>query len=403
MKTVSRKLSENGYGKHTPAVGECGRAPKYLHLEIDFRGNPRWIYREGKGQRTPMRNEDGKWLVPGSAAFQDLYSRCRYGKAAPAAISAVVATAPLAPGMLLHSNPASLAWLAEQYLLKAPFAKEATRKQHRTVLDRIVKGNGGVPYAKLTRKHVVEMRDTVAKGLHEGGDGTPCVPMANRFVSILRSVFAWAIDPDQGGHLLEDNPCDGIKNLSHKGETSHVWTDDEIEAFEAHWPLGSRERLAYALMVYTGQASCDVVRMGKQHVRKGKLVNFQRLKTGKPVNVEFAPELIEAIAAAEQAGVTGDLTFVVQANGKPYKGAGPFGNWFRDACDEAGVPDCTCHGLRHVASARVLKACAKRGENAAGVLMGVFGYTLGVAERYVRTANLQSATDGRGHFLSKAA
>ena len=38
--------------------------------------------------------------------------------------------------------------------------------------------------------------------------------------------------------------------------------------------------------------------------------------------------------------ILGDLTFLVTAYGKPFSEAG-FGNWFRDRCDEAGLPRCT--------------------------------------------------------------
>jgi hypothetical protein len=42
---------------------------------------------------------------------------------------------------------------------------------------------------------------------------------------------------------------------------------------------------------------------------------------------------------------TGDLTFLVTQYGKPFTAAG-FGGWFRERCDEAGLPHCTAHGLR---------------------------------------------------------
>jgi hypothetical protein len=42
---------------------------------------------------------------------------------------------------------------------------------------------------------------------------------------------------------------------------------------------------------------------------------------------------------------TGDLTFLVTKHGKPFTANG-FGNWFRDRCDEARLPQCSAHGLR---------------------------------------------------------
>ena len=39
------------------------------------------------------------------------------------------------------------------------------------------------------------------------------------------------------------------------------------------------------------------------------------------------------------------MTFLQTEYGKPFTEAG-FGNWFRDRCDEAGLPQCTAHGLK---------------------------------------------------------
>ena len=41
----------------------------------------------------------------------------------------------------------------------------------------------------------------------------------------------------------------------------------------------------------------------------------------------------------------GVKTFLVTEYGKPFTPAG-FGNWFRQRCDEAGLPQCSAHGLR---------------------------------------------------------
>jgi hypothetical protein len=39
------------------------------------------------------------------------------------------------------------------------------------------------------------------------------------------------------------------------------------------------------------------------------------------------------------------LTLLTTQTGKPFSAAG-FGNWFRDRCNEAGLPHCSAHGLR---------------------------------------------------------
>jgi integrase len=46
-----------------------------------------------------------------------------------------------------------------------------------------------------------------------------------------------------------------------------------------------------------------------------------------------------------------NMTFLMTERGAPFTSAG-FGNWFRDRCNEAGLPHCSFHGLRHAAATR---------------------------------------------------
>ena len=64
------------------------------------------------------------------------------------------------------------------------------------------------------------------------------------------------------------------------GDGFHTWTEEQISRFEAVHSIGSRERLAFALGLYTGQRRGDVVRMGRQHIRNG-LLHVTQEKTGK--------------------------------------------------------------------------------------------------------------------------
>ena len=66
-------------------------------------------------------------------------------------------------------------------------------------------------------------------------------------------------------------------------------TEAEIAQFEAHYPPGSRARLAFALLLYTGQRRSDVIRMGRQHVRVGAL-EIRQTKTGTALTIPVHPE-----------------------------------------------------------------------------------------------------------------
>jgi integrase len=50
-----------------------------------------------------------------------------------------------------------------------------------------------------------------------------------------------------------------------------------------------------------------------------------------------------------------NLTFLTTEFGKSFTAAG-FGNWFRDRCNEAGLPQCSAHGLRKCAATRLADA-----------------------------------------------
>jgi integrase len=163
--------------------------------------------------------------------------------------------------------------------------------------------------------------------------------------------------------------------------------------FEAAYPLGTRERLAYSLLLYSGQRSGDIVNMGRQHLKDGWLSTPRQHKTGKSAAVPVLPVLAEAIAATK----TGDLTFLVSDEGAPLA-VSSFGRWFRKACDDAGVPDCTPHGLRHAGATRLAARGAK-----ASTLVCIYGFTLAMAERYTRSAEHKRTALEDIHLLNHAA
>lgn len=130
-----------------------------------------------------------------------------------------------------------------------------------------------------------------------------------------------------------------------------TWTEEDIAAFEKHWASGTRERLALALLLYTGQRRGDVVRMGRQHM-SGDTIRVVQSKTGARLVIPLHPKLrIEIDASAN----TNHLTFLVTNWGRPFSAAG-FGNWFRDVCDDAKLTGRSAHGLRKAAARRLAEA-----------------------------------------------
>src|SRR5882672_7582602 len=65
------------------------------------------------------------------------------------------------------------------------------------------------------------------------------------------------------------DPTAGVKG--YKSKEIHTWTEHEIDIFEARWPEGTRERLAFALLLYTGQRGSDVHRMTWADIVQGAI------------------------------------------------------------------------------------------------------------------------------------
>ena len=353
------------------------RRVKGLCSELNRHGTRVWYFRDGHGQRTRIRGDYG------SPEFTAQVNAASRGAVMPGA----------APATLSHSDPNSFGWLVDQFLnSSAHLQKEiSTQKARRNVLRRIVeKGVGSTPYRDLTDVDIRALRDKIA--------ATGAVAMANGAVAILRVVFNWAVE--EGKHL-RSNPCLGVKAIKYAGSTNHVWTDEETAKFEAAYPLGTRERLAYSLLLYTGQRSGDVVRMGRQHIKTEAgqpWLTIIAQKTRKHASSDAAqvpviPALSEAIAASP----TGDLTYLVDENGAPLK-VDAFGKWLRAACDKAGLPECTPHGLRHVGATRLVDGGAD-----ASALQCIYGWSLAMCERYTRKASRKASALKHIHLLNRAA
>jgi hypothetical protein len=48
-----------------------------------------------------------------------------------------------------------------------------------------------------------------------------------------------------------------------------IWTEKEVERYYARWPLGTKQRVWFNILVFTGLHRRDALRLGRQHVRDG--------------------------------------------------------------------------------------------------------------------------------------
>lgn len=259
----------------------------------------------------------------------------------------------------------SIRWLVNEYYDSAAFRQldDRTKYVRKGLLERFCSEHGGKRFKTLEPRHVRKIRDRMAD--------TP--GQANNTLKALRQVFKFAMNYD----YVSANPFTDIEYLKPKKKGGfHAWTLEEIEAFEEKHPIGTKARLALALLIYTGQRRGDVVKLGRQHERDGWLT-FTQQKGGKEMSIPIVQPLRDILDTSP----TGDMTYIVTAFNKPFTSNG-FGNRVRKWCDEAGLPHCSAHGLRKAAGYRMADRGCTTHEIAA-----ILGHdTLKEVERYTKSA-----------------
>jgi len=221
---------------------------------------------------------------------------------------------------------------------------------------------------------------------------------ANNRVKAIRAVFKWAMRKkgSDGKPLTSHNPGRYVPYLKSKNPAGyHTWTLEEVQQFEARHPIGSKARLASALLLYTGQRRSDVIRFGRQHVKRGALT-FTQYKGRNRQPHKLVLPILPVLQKIIDASPCGNMTFLVNDLGQPFTDAG-FGNWFHDRCVEAGVPG-RAHGLRKAGATIAANNGATPHQ-----LMAIFGWsTLKMAEAYTRAANQQRLAEAAMHLLESS-
>jgi integrase len=262
-------------------------------------------------------------------------------------------------------KPGSVAAVVAEYFDSQQFfaSKSAgTQRMRRGILERFRAAYGERPFALLPAEWIEALLD--AKPPHA----------ARSWLVTLRSLCQFALKR----RWLRADPTANIKLRAIKGDGFHTWTEDEIARFEAHHAIGTKPRLALALLLYTAQRRSDVVRMGRQHIRDGVLTVKQQ-KTGVPLEIPVHPHLQAVLDATPSE----HLTFLITATGKPY-GGNALSEQFRNWCDAAGLPQrCKPHGLRKAACRRLAEAGCSANE-----IMAISGHaTMKELVRYTKAAD----------------
>src|SRR5262249_40589399 len=267
--------------------------------------------------------------------------------------------------------------LCQRYYKSAYFQglEEYTQRRKRTVLDEICNmvdesgpRYGAAPYTSMKKVHVRKLRDMKAD--------TP--EAANFRLKQISALFTWAIKND----LATFNPAEKSEKLRGGSDGYYTWTEQDVETFEAYWPVGSKPRLAMSVMLYLGVRRSDAVLIGKKHESKdGLSVTFAQFKGRKKGIKLLTLPILPPLRAVLDASTFGRATWLETVFSKPYSSNG-FGNTFKDWCVEAGLPQCSCHGLRKIGAVRAAEAGASEHE-----LMAMFGWDdADMARIYTRKA-----------------
>ena len=138
------------------------------------------------------------------------------------------------------------------------------------------------------------------------------------------------------------DPCAGIKTPC-AGGTWHTWTDDEIAQYRKVHQLGTRERLAFELVLNCALRRTDAAAMHWEQIKDGA-IRLRQSKTGRVLVIPIGDDLRRAIDAWK-----GPRTGAVIRHPRRRKGltAESLGNLFAVWCDEAELPArCVLHGCR---------------------------------------------------------
>jgi integrase len=298
---------------------------KNVHVFVDRHGKVRRYFRM-KGR--PRLALPGR---PGSAEFMAVYN-------------AGVEGALSLPPSRYPSRTIGALWT--DYCRSAGYTNlsQSTKNTYRLIMNSILAAHGHRTVVGLKREH--------ARGIIENLSETPGT--ANLTHALLRRLISFSIEIG----WRTDNPF--LNLTKYKLGEHHSWSDIELGIFEERWPVGTRERLAYDLLLFTAQRASDVVTMKHVDIASGQIPVIQK-KTGTNLTIPIHPDLDRSIRSIPKRGVF----ILTDAVGRPIQRQS-LSRIIRIAVASAGLPSkCVAHGLRKAALRRLAERGASDKEIAA--------------------------------------
>lgn len=214
---------------------------------------------------------------------------------------------------------------------------------------------------------------------------------ANNRLKLWRAMGKWWEDVG----LVEADPAKLVRRRETPSSDGHEpWTADDVKKFRKHWQIGTMQRLAMEIMLQTGAAIGDAIRLGPANM-KGDWLTYQRGKTDTTCTVPlfaanrpaFYPEAthLKACLAAAPKHMTW-LSTKSGASRSPKAAA----QWFSAAASKAGIEGKTAHGLRKYLSVHMAERGATQEQR-----MAILGHETSAQTRhYSKSADAMKIISG---------
>jgi integrase len=302
---------------------------KFVHRTVDRHNTVYHYFRKSGHPRTRLPG------LPGSDEFMKAYGACLGN------LAELQSPHQIKPGT---TTALVRMWYASGHFQRL---EVSTQANYRRILDSFCDEHGHKLVAQLEARHI---RDIIAKKAK-----TPAA--ANQLLKRIKQIMRFALEND----WVKLDPSQAVRRLTYKAKPIYTWSESDAAQFVKRHPPGTKAHLAFTIFSNTGVRKSDLVKFGRGN-RRGDTLLVQQTKTDEPVIIPLAPALI-----AELDTVKDRMMYLQTSFGKPFTANG-FGNWMRTRCDEAGLPDCSAHGLRKLIATRLAEAGCS--ENTISAILG---------------------------------
>jgi hypothetical protein len=223
---------------------------RHVHAFVDRHGRVRHYFRRRGAKQVPLPG------LPGSAEFMAAYQAALAGVTAPAVEIGANRT-----------KPGTVDAAVVGYYQSLTFRELApsTQRMRRQIIERFRVEHGAKQISTLPTRFLVLMLSRMKPAA------------ARNCLKALRGLLDFAVAEG----FRADNPAADIKLAPYRSDGHATWSEEHIARFEAHYAIGTKPRLAFALLLDTAQRRGDVIRMGPNTCVMGRSTS-NKPRQGKP-------------------------------------------------------------------------------------------------------------------------